>query len=92
VNCTKIPGKDKGCHFIAGFIIALIASVIVGGLVGFGIAVLAGVLKEAYDQYKYRGADFVDLFATVAGGAVGMFAFQVLHKFFEINPLYLIGF
>jgi VanZ family protein len=88
INCTRVPGKDKGCHFIAGFVIALIVSFIVGGLIGVAVAVAAGIAKEAYDQYKYRGADFADFLATTFGGALGMFVFEAFHKILHIQALY----
>ena len=63
--------KDKIYHTIAGFIITLIVGLYFG--VGYGLIMgaLAGVAKEAYDEYSYRGADFFDFFATLLGTFLG---------------------
>ena len=66
--------RDKILHVIAGFVITLFVGFIAYYLCyeypqGYGIlaGVLAGVGKEAFDEYRYGGADFFDLFATIVG-------------------------
>lgn len=85
IDCSKIPLQDKGCHFIAGFVITLTVGFIAyyagaeypqgyGVLAGF----IAGVAKEAKDQIDYRGADFFDFFATIAGTFFGGLVVTIL--------------
>ena len=92
INCNRVPLKDKGCHFLVGLLLAFGLAFIIGGLAAFGIAIVAGVAKEGYDQYKYRGADFFDLFATVLGAVGGLFAYQALMHSIKISPLFPISF
>lgn len=56
---------------MAGFIIAAIVTIPFG--LGWGIiaGLLAGLFKEMYDEYKYKGADFFDFFATIFGTFLG---------------------
>ena len=78
IDCSNIPYKDKGCHFIAGFVITLIIGLIayyigVDYPQGHGVlaGVLAGVCKEAWDLYSYGKFDFYDIIATWAGTFFG---------------------
>ena len=65
--------KDKSYHFIAGFIIALIFGLITPVL-GLGMAVLAGILKDVvWDKLLKKGTfGVLDIFFTGAGGIIGM--------------------
>ena len=63
--------KDKLYHFIAGFIICILFSIINDPITGIGGAIVAGVMKECYDQYSYGKFDVADMIATWIGGAVG---------------------
>lgn len=76
IDCSSIPYKDKGCHFIAGFVITFIVGLIayyvgVDYPQGHGVlaGVLAGVGKEVYDLYSKF--DFYDIISTWAGTFVG---------------------
>jgi len=91
MNCNFVPikhGKDKVCHIIAGFIISFVAALILSkfipmyyvGLASLAIGILAGVVKEAIDQYRYKGADYFDFFATLMGAAAGTVAFLVFFR------------
>lgn len=78
IDCSNIPLKDKGCHFIAGFVITLVVGCIAYFLgldypQGHGVlaGVLAGVSKEAYDMYSYGKFDFYDIMATWIGVFIG---------------------
>lgn len=53
----SIP-SDKLLHLIAGAVIAAF------------FAAIAGVAKEAFDQYRYKGWDWLDLAYTMAGGFI----------------------
>ena len=63
--------KDKLYHLIAGFLIAVIGSIILSPIEGIGLAIMAGVFKECYDQYTYDKFDIKDMVATWIGGACG---------------------
>ncbi|PXX24236.1 hypothetical protein C7972_11638 [Arenibacter sp. ARW7G5Y1] len=75
--CAQLE-KDKVKHFTAGTLSGAIGADIADGLSGgnryWRIAgsvtssLLAGLAKEAYDEYKYSGWDNRDLAATVLGG------------------------
>ena len=82
---NDIP-QDKRTHFWAGFIIAMFFGLIFasdgeafnhiqrGVLVGFGLACLAGALKElVWDLALGKGQfDFWDFVATAFGGGVAV--------------------
>jgi len=40
-------------------------------LYGVGVSLLAGVAKEAYDQYDYGGASADDMYADMGGAVLG---------------------
>ena len=65
--------KDKLYHFIAGFLIALIFGLITPVL-GLGMAVLAGILKDVvWDKFLKKGTfEVLDIFFTGIGGVIGM--------------------
>ncbi len=63
----NIP-QDKRKHFIAGFGIAIVASLSVGYLIAVILAILAGAGKEIYDKVTGKGTpEFLDFVATVVG-------------------------
>ena len=62
--------KDKIYHFIAGFLLCIIFTLIDDPMTGLGAAIGAGIMKECYDQYVYDGADWKDMIATWIGGCV----------------------
>lgn len=62
---------DKLLHFIAGMLIAGVIGIIPRfANYALIVAVVAGVAKEAYDQYSYDVWCWHDLLYTVIGGAV----------------------
>lgn len=65
--------KDKLYHFIAGVIIALIFGLI-NPVLGLGMAVLAGLLKDVvWDKFLKKGTfEVLDIFFTAVGGVIGM--------------------
>jgi VanZ family protein len=72
--------KDKVLHFALCLIIALVAAVIVkicGGDAfkvlagGWFAGFIAGIVKEIYDEVKYKGSDSADWAADIIGTTVG---------------------
>ena len=65
--------KDKLYHFIAGFFLALIFGLI-NPVLGLGMAVLAGILKDVvWDKFLKKGTfEVLDIFFTGVGGVIGM--------------------
>lgn len=61
---------DKYLHFIAGLIIASFFAIALGMEACIAPAIVAGILKEVIDESNGRKADWADLVATIAGGAV----------------------
>lgn len=76
--CAKVPYGDKGCHYIAGLIIAIVAAPFIGPLYAFLLGVLIGLLKELLDEYNYQGGDFFDFLTTAAGSLTGMGIFIII--------------
>ena len=63
--------KDKQYHFAAGALIALLMGIIIDSVTGMGLAIVAGVAKECYDDYRYGGFSWQDMLTTWVGGCVG---------------------
>lgn len=63
-------GIDKYLHFVAGLIIAAFFAIALGMEACIAPAIVAGILKEVVDESNGRKADWADLVATIAGGAV----------------------
>ena len=64
-------GQDKVLHFIAGFIVGAVGMLLFGGFSVIAVIAVA-IGKELYDEFKYGGFDFFDMFATLVGGWVGI--------------------
>jgi uncharacterized membrane protein YeaQ/YmgE (transglycosylase-associated protein family) len=66
--------KDKLLHLIAGFVIALVGTMLFDKITGLGLAVIAGAFKEIYDYHnpKKHSVEFLDFIATVVGGVIIM--------------------
>ena len=73
-------GKDKILHFALCLVISIVAACIVKACGGDKYAILAGgwfagffagVVKELYDEWKYKGADENDWAADVLGTTLG---------------------
>lgn len=84
INWLTHWDKDKVLHFTLSFLIAIIAGCFVKLIGGEKYQVLAaawfagffaGVTKEIYDEWKYKGADesdwAADIVGTTLGGLVG---------------------
>jgi hypothetical protein len=75
---------DKMLHFGAGYIIGSATSAITYDFkinnhieIGIGAATLAGLGKELYDQYKYKGFDPIDFIVTAQGGVCGSLTIKI---------------
>lgn len=68
---VSIP-SDKLLHFIAGAMIASFFALVVPytARVCVLFAAVAGIAKEVFDQYRYKGWDWLDLTYTIAGGLI----------------------
>lgn len=68
------PHADKVLHVIAGFMVAMIASIFFKDwAMQFGMALLAGGAKEFYDNWKYNAQGkqpFIDWGCTILGGII----------------------
>lgn len=73
VGITK--GQDKVLHFGVGFTVGLVLAIFVSPSIGAIVGAVLGLAKELYDQYKYDGFDFFDLFTTIFGAWTGIFAY-----------------
>lgn len=69
VNAIKQPGKCK--HFIAGFIISLVAGVFMP-LLGVVIAMLAGAVKEWWDSRGHGTVEALDFIFTSFGALAAL--------------------
>lgn len=87
----KISGKEitidnKLLHQIGGTLISILFGwlfyfftehgIILSGLFGFFVSIIAGVVKELYDKYiKKTDFSIMDVAITASGGSVGMILF-----------------
>lgn len=80
-------GGDKWCHVCFGIIIAFVVATIShsitgearisGAFLGLLCSAVAGFVKEVADFFVHGVADWRDIVATVAGGAVGLILFII---------------
>lgn len=69
-------GADRYLHLLAGLIITFIVALLVkapvweAGLIGLGITVIVGWLKEIADSITGELGDVVDWLFTVIGGVI----------------------
>lgn len=57
---------DKANHIIYGLVIYILANLFVENILAFGVVLLIGIGKEAYDYKSYRRFDVLDLLATIS--------------------------
>ena len=77
----RIGGEDKVLHFETGCLITMVVALLNMNVLGLGIAasavsacliaVIAGILKEAYDYNTYGLFDIKDIVADVFGAFAG---------------------
>lgn len=65
--------KDKLKHLLAGYSIATLVGLLCSShRVGLVSAIIAGILKEAYDKLTGKGTcELLDFVATALGGLLG---------------------
>lgn len=61
---SSIP-KDKLLHSFYGMVIFIITLVLSTKLIALGVVAIVAIVKEVYDQWRYKGADWKDVVATV---------------------------
>lgn len=63
----KLPilAHDKANHFVYGFVIYFIASLMLNPYISLAIATGFALAKEVKDEYDYKGFDWKDLVITV---------------------------
>lgn len=68
----KIFSLDKILHFVVGALITALVALFfpVAAPAAFLVAISAGFAKEIFDRFTDGRFDFVDLFATWAGGLI----------------------
>lgn len=69
--------NDKIIHFLGGAVICLAVSLFFGGLIGLTVAIVAGIIKEAYDMTGKGTPELMDAIATIAGGLVGFLLIMI---------------
>jgi hypothetical protein len=62
---TKWTSRDKVYHLIGGLILFLIFQHLLP-------VIAIGLVKECVDEINYKGFDYKDLLATIAGGLLGL--------------------
>lgn len=77
-------GLDKVTHFLAGALVAVVAYLVacmigatqaVSLATGFGLSIVAGVVKELFDErFEWK-----DLLATAIGGAAATIGLIILY-------------
>ena len=64
----KLPliPHDKANHFIYGFVIFILANILLNVYFSYAIVCLFAFGKEIYDEWKYGGFDLYDAIYTIA--------------------------
>ena len=78
---NNIP-KDKLYHFIAGFLLCVIFTLVDDPITGIGAAICGGIAKECYDDYQYGGFDGWDMVFTWVGGCVAFTLLALIRYWF----------
>jgi len=86
INCSKIPFKDKGCHFSVGFILSMFMIMIFNiGLILTLVGLIA-VGKELFDKYiRKTFFDLNDIVATLLGSIVFVTFFNLIKGHIDGN-------
>lgn len=78
----KINNKDKWLHAICAWIIFLVAAFVSHyWIIGVAIAMGAGLLKEIADYILRKNFSMADLYADLAGVAIGSVIFIPIAHF-----------
>ncbi len=70
---------DKKLYFLAGFLIALIGGILADPITGVGLAIVAGIAKECYDDYHDKKIEVWDAVFTWVGGCVGFTVLSLIN-------------
>lgn len=65
--------QDKKKHFVAGYAITIVVSILLGYIVGALASIVAGVGKEVYDKVSGKGTpELLDVVATATGAVAAV--------------------
>lgn len=72
VSFFRLPviQKDKGNHFVYGFVIFVLFNLLLNNFVSFMITLAIALWKEMYDERKYGGFCWKDLTYTMIPAVV----------------------
>lgn len=72
INLVKTNDKVK--HLLCNFIIVIVFGLIFNPIIGLGLALIASLLKEIYDEYRDNGTgwDWNDIVADIIGIILGL--------------------
>ena len=72
INLVKTNDKVK--HLLCNFIIVIVFGLIFNPVIGLGLALIASLLKEIYDEYRDNGTswDWNDIVADIIGIILGL--------------------
>lgn len=61
---------DKWLHFVFGIVIATVSFFLLDMKACIAPVIVAAIVKEVIDEFRYGGADFADFAYTAVGGAI----------------------
>lgn len=72
---NKIRSNDKLLHLLVNLTIVIVFGLLSGIVIGVGLAVIASLSKEVYDEYRPNGSgwDWDDIVADIIGILLGLF-------------------
>lgn len=72
INLVKTNDKVK--HLLCNFIIVIVFGLIFNPVIGLGLALIASLLKETYDEYRENGTgwNWNDIVADIIGIILGL--------------------
>lgn len=72
---NKIRSNDKLLHLLVNLTIVIVFGLLSGIVIGVGLAVIASLSKEVYDEYRPNGSgwDWNDIVADIIGILIGIF-------------------
>ena len=77
--------EDKKKHFIAGFTISVVVSLLFGYIIGFAVAFVAGLVKEGIDKEAGTGTpEIAEVGFTVLGAVAAIVAFVCVSWLFGL--------
>lgn len=64
INLPRLE-ESRANHFVYGFVVYLISTIFVSNLFAFIIVMFVALLKELWDEYKYKSGNLIDAICTV---------------------------